>query len=107
MTIKITNKSPLHLAGAVLLALALLFGSAAQTTALSYQDRLTDNGNPASGRYDFQFKLFDTATIGTGTQVGSTVAAATSTLKHSTSPKSVASSGQAVLNASSDSSGAS
>jgi hypothetical protein len=44
-----------------------------QTTALTYQGKLNDNGNPATGNYDFQFKLFDTTTIGTGTQQGSTL----------------------------------
>src|SRR5262249_37681961 len=38
-----------------------------------YQGRLTDNGNPASGQYDFECKLFDNATVGTGTQQGSTI----------------------------------
>ena len=46
---------------------------AAQTTAFTYQGRLTDAGNPASGTYDMQFKLFDTMTVGTGTQQGATV----------------------------------
>ncbi|HET8678360.1 MAG TPA: hypothetical protein VFO63_21340, partial [Blastocatellia bacterium] len=31
----------------------------AQTNAFSYQGRFTDNGSPASGRYDLQFRLFD------------------------------------------------
>nr|WP_290666492.1 hypothetical protein [Ardenticatena sp.] len=44
---------------------------AAVGTAFTYQGRLTDNGNPANGTYDFQFKLFDAATG--GAQVGSTV----------------------------------
>jgi hypothetical protein len=35
-------------------------------TAFTYQGRLTDNGNPANGEYDFEFKLFDDAS----TQVG-------------------------------------
>src|ERR1044072_3904384 len=43
----------------------------AQTTAFTYQGKLSDNSTPASGQYDFQFKLFDTPTVGTGTQVGS------------------------------------
>jgi len=46
----------------------------AQGTAFTYQGKLTDSGNLANGNYDFQFKLFDTATVGTGTQQGSTVA---------------------------------
>src|SRR5262249_20184883 len=34
---------------------------------------LTDSGNPANGNYDLQFKLFDTVTVGTGTQQGATI----------------------------------
>lgn len=45
----------------------------AQTTTFTYQGRLTDAGNPANGNYDLQFKLFDTVTVGTGTQQGATV----------------------------------
>jgi trimeric autotransporter adhesin len=45
----------------------------AQGTAFTYQGKLSDNSNPASGPYDFQFKLFDTQTVGTGTQQGTTV----------------------------------
>lgn len=58
-------------------ALALLSGFAAGAvaaplgTAWTYQGRLTDNGNPAQGAYDFQFRLFDAA--GGGAQVGGTV----------------------------------
>ena len=59
-----------------LLATVTLFVAAsvcAQTTQFTYQGKLADTGSPASGQYDFQFKLFDTATVGTGTQQGSTV----------------------------------
>src|SRR5689334_14094836 len=45
----------------------------AQTTQFTYQGKLTDTGMPASGNYDLQFKLFDTPTVGTGTQQGSTL----------------------------------
>jgi hypothetical protein len=45
----------------------------AQSTAFSYQGKLLDGGNPADGNYDLQFKLFDTVTVGTGAQQGSTV----------------------------------
>jgi hypothetical protein len=45
----------------------------AQNTAFTYQGKLTDTGLPASGNFDFQFKLFDTATVGTGTQQGPTL----------------------------------
>jgi hypothetical protein len=53
----------------------LLSGSAhAQTTAFTYQGKLTDNNTPPaplSGNFDFQFKLFDAASL--GTQVGATL----------------------------------
>ena len=45
----------------------------AQTSAFTYQGKLADNGNPATGNYDFEFKLFDTVAVGTGTQQGNTV----------------------------------
>ena len=54
--------------------LLILSGAAhAQGTAFSYQGRLTDSGNPADGLFDMQFKLFDTATVGAGSQQGATV----------------------------------
>jgi hypothetical protein len=43
--------------------------SLAQSTAFTYQGKLTDSGNPARGNYDFQFKLFDA--LSSGTQIGS------------------------------------
>lgn len=43
----------------------------AQGTAFTYQGRLNDDGNPANGRYDFQFSLSN-APSG-GSQVGSTL----------------------------------
>lgn len=45
----------------------------AQTTAFTYQGRLTDSSIPANGNFDFEFKLFDLATVGTGNQQGPTV----------------------------------
>jgi hypothetical protein len=42
----------------------------AQTTAFTYQGKLSDAGNPANGAYDIQFKLFDALTD--GTQQGAT-----------------------------------
>ena len=45
----------------------------AQNTAFTYQGKLTDGANPATGDYDMQFKLFDTATIGTGHQQGAAI----------------------------------
>src|SRR5437867_4100322 len=44
-----------------------------QGSAFSYQGKLTDAGNPANGNYDLQFALFDTPTVGTGSQQGSTI----------------------------------
>jgi hypothetical protein len=57
------------------LAFVCLTASAAfaQATAFTYQGKLTDAGNPANSNYDLQFKLFDTATIGTGAQQGATL----------------------------------
>jgi hypothetical protein len=48
----------------------LVFGAAAaaQPTALTYQGRLKDGGQPASGLHDFRFRLFDAAQG--GNQVG-------------------------------------
>src|SRR4030095_15894718 len=45
----------------------------AQSTTFTYQGKLSDVGSPANGTYDMQFKLFDIATVGTGTQVGATI----------------------------------
>src|ERR1043165_7194370 len=44
-----------------------------QTTAFTYQGRLTDARNAASGQYDLEFKLFDNGTVGDGAQYGTTV----------------------------------
>ncbi|MDQ6654477.1 MAG: hypothetical protein M3176_02400 [Chloroflexota bacterium] len=59
------------LAATALCLLAL--GADAQTSAFTFQGKLNDNGTAASGNYDMQLKLYDTATVGTGTQVGTTV----------------------------------
>ncbi len=45
--------------------------SQAQTTAFNFQGRLNDGSNPANGRYDLQFKLFNAITG--GNQVGTTL----------------------------------
>ena len=53
--------------------LALIAGTAlAQASSFTYQGRLTESTKPADGLYDMQFKLFDTPTVGTGTQ-GATI----------------------------------
>ena len=57
------------------LALASLMGLAqnlhAQTTAFTYQGRLTDSNGPATGQHDFELRLFNAVTG--GAQQGSTV----------------------------------
>ena len=60
---------------AVLLLAAYAVSVHAQTTAFTYQGKLVDNGNLANATYDIQFKLFDTVTVGTGVQQGSSVTA--------------------------------
>lgn len=54
-------------------AAALLLGgaAAAQTTAFNYQGRLTESGNPPTGTFQMQFKLFDAVTA--GNQIGTTL----------------------------------
>jgi hypothetical protein len=55
-------------AGLVLLAVTAFSGIPrqliAQTTAFTYQGRLTDNGAPANGVYDFEFTAYNVATGG-------------------------------------------
>ena len=45
----------------------------AQSSAFTYQGRLTEGTKPADGLYDMQFKLFETPTVGTGIQQGATI----------------------------------
>src|SRR5690348_13219453 len=59
-----------HFVLGLLLAPLLAGAARAQTTSFTYQGRLTDGDNPASGNYDLQFALFD-ASSGGG-QIGST-----------------------------------
>jgi Chaperone of endosialidase len=49
--------------GLVVICLSLATAEA-QQTAFTYQGRLTDGGNVASGNYDLQFALFDSSTSG-------------------------------------------
>jgi hypothetical protein len=59
-----------------LLLSAVFTGSAnAQTTAFTYQGKLTDSGAVANATYDMQFKLFDA--VANGNQVGATLTNAT------------------------------
>ena len=73
--IRIGRQSPRKtnrgLACALLIALHCATAAHAQTTAFTYQGRLTDGGNPANGPYDLQLVLFDAATG--GAQVGATL----------------------------------
>jgi len=64
----------------LLVALLVLFSGAAfaQGNAFSFQGKLNDGTNPANGRYDLEFKLFDAITG--GTQIGPTVARPGTTL---------------------------
>lgn len=57
----------------VLLSLLLLLTivAHAQSTSFTYQGKLTDGGNPASGSYDLQFSLFNSSSG--GAQIGSTL----------------------------------
>src|SRR2546423_4893880 len=45
----------------------------AQTSAFMYQGKLTDAGAPANGSYLLQFALYTTETVGTGSQIGTTI----------------------------------
>ena len=49
---------------ATLAAVGLAATCSAQTSAFSYQGRLNRDGTPASGIYDFQFKICDALTGG-------------------------------------------
>ncbi|MBK7707299.1 MAG: hypothetical protein IPJ30_16510 [Acidobacteria bacterium] len=44
-----------------------------QTTVFTYQGKLDDGGMPANGSFLLEFRLFETATVGTGTQSGQTL----------------------------------
>ncbi len=51
---------------AALLSLAIFTTDAlAQGTAFTYQGRLNDSANPASGNYDLRFAIYDAASLGT------------------------------------------
>ena len=50
----------------------LATNASAQTTAFTYQGRLTDGGTSANGNYDLQFALWDSSSG--GMQIGSTQA---------------------------------
>jgi hypothetical protein len=64
------QKQLVHVCLSLLVICLSLVTVAAQQTAFTYQGKLTDNGSPASGSYDLQFGLFDSASG--GVQIGST-----------------------------------
>jgi hypothetical protein len=71
---KMKRNSYFRFAQLGLLALMLSLSASAaqaQTTSFTYQGSLNDNGSPANGPYDLQFKLFDALTG--GAQQGSTI----------------------------------
>lgn len=55
---------------AISLALVFITPARAQSTAFTYQGKLTSNAQPAEGNHDFRFRLYDAATG--GTQIGTT-----------------------------------
>ena len=63
-----------------LLTFVLGLSAFAQGTAFTYQGRLNNGGNAASGYHDFQFKLFDA--LASGVQQGSTMVANTIALSN-------------------------
>ena len=63
----ITNTLPL-----LLLTFAASFAYG-QGTGFSYQGRLTSSGNAAAGTSEMQFRLFDAADVGSGTQQGAAI----------------------------------
>ena len=58
--LKILLKILIPLASLLLCVSSVALG---QTTAFTYQGKLTDGGNPANGSYDLQFALFDISRI--------------------------------------------
>jgi len=70
-----TATTPKHVSMVLLFVTGFLFDTfaIAQTTAFTYQGRLTDGASPANGGHDFMIGLFDTTSVGTGSQHGSTL----------------------------------
>lgn len=68
-----TRFSSEHRTLAVVFFLLTTIGAFTQEAKLAYQGRLTEAGNPATGTFEMQFKLFDTPDVGTGTQQGTTI----------------------------------
>ena len=72
-----TNVRARVIASLFALAAGVAVNVQAQYSAFTYQGRLNDGGNPATGSYELQFTLYDRATAGTvlGGPITNTVAA--------------------------------
>src|SRR5689334_1353075 len=70
MTMPLINRNRAFLLAVMWFTLSAVLASA-QTTSFAYAGTLNDNGSPAFGNYDFEFKLFDT--LSAGTQQGATL----------------------------------
>jgi len=57
----------------LLIALSAAQAQGPVSTAFTYQGRLVENGVPATGTFDFQFRLFSAPTTPPGVQVGATL----------------------------------
>src|SRR5437660_1377288 len=55
----------LHIIAALMLAVCPVSTLHGHGTAFSYQGRLNDGANPASGNYDLRFAIYDALTAGT------------------------------------------
>lgn len=62
---RLTARTMRVLSLSILILCACSVATRAQTTTFTYQGRLADSSAAANGTYDFQFKLYDTATDGT------------------------------------------
>jgi len=68
------SSTPVFICALAITSLLVGAGSAlAQTTTFTYQGRFTDGGTVVNGTYEMQFKLFDSPTVGAGSQIGSTI----------------------------------
>src|SRR5688500_5831422 len=65
------NTRKIFLSVALLVLIGVASAVQGQSTAFSYQGRLTDNTAVANGTYQMQFALFDASTA--GTQIGATI----------------------------------
>ena len=69
----LSNCLPFRLSLVLLIWSLGVFSAGAQGTAFTYQGRLTDDGHPAQGDYDFQFKIFNVQS--SGSQIGGIITA--------------------------------